>query len=310
MVEHPRRNCVGSGGLKEMFVNGIDQAARFTRAIHTIVRNYGSDFVQPGAASLFFVNSSGWALTCKHVVGVLVETENLSKRRNGFLEEIQKRSSEKRKNRVLREAEQRHGISRGKPFEIHLSFVGCVDQPTPVHFVVHPELDLALLKFERGKVLCDGFPVFAAQGDDLKQGKFLCRLGFPFPEFTNYRYDPATDATSWTQEGRQQSPRFPLEGMVTRDLAAQGGTIVGFELSTPGLRGQSGGPAFDTEGRVWGMQSATNHLDLDFDVNVEVIRLGQKKTVKDSAFLHVGHCVHVNAIKAFMKANQVDFVEG
>jgi hypothetical protein len=293
-----------------VFVNGIESAARFTRAIHTIVRNYGSDLVQPGAASLFFVNSSGWALTCKHVVGLLVETDKLSQRRSAFLSEVQALTGEKKMKRSLREAEEKHGFSKGKPFEIHLSFVGCVDQQTPVHFVVHPELDLALIKFERGKVLCDAFPVFAARGDDLKQGKFLCRLGFPFPEFTNYRYDPATNTTSWTQEGRQQSPRFPLEGMVTRHLAGPGGTILGFEMSTPGLRGQSGGPAFDTEGRVWGMQSATNHLDLDFDINVEVIRQGLKQRVKDSAFLHVGQCVHVNPIKTFLRANNVEFMEG
>jgi ABC-type molybdate transport system ATPase subunit len=81
-------------------------------------------------------------------------------------------------------------------------------------------------------------------------------------------------------------------------------------MSTPGLKGQSGGPAFDIEGRVWGIQSATNHLDLDFDVDQEVIRGGHTKRVKDSAFLHVGHCVHVEIVKTFMKENNVQFQEG
>jgi hypothetical protein len=58
------------------------------------------------------------------------------------------------------------------------------------------------------------------------------------------------------------------------------------------------------------MQSATNHLDLDFDINVEVIRQGLKQRVKDSAFLHVGQCVHVNPIKTFLRANNVEFMEG
>ena len=68
-------------------------------------------------------------------------------------------------------------------------------------------------------------------------------------------------------------------------------------------------PAFDVDGKVWGMQSATNHLDLNFDVNVEVIRIGQKKTIRDSAFLHVGHCVHVDILKSFMKQHNVVFQE-
>jgi hypothetical protein len=98
--------------------------------------------------------------------------------------------------------------------------------------------------------------------------------------------------------------------MVTRHLGDAAGAVVGFELSTPGLRGQSGGPAFDTDGRVWGMQFGTNHLDLNFDVDVDVVRDGNKKHVKDSAFLHVGHCVHVDALKAFMQQHGVGFAEG
>ena len=160
---------------------------------------------------------------------------------------------------------------------------------------------MALIHFRTfTRLLCNSFPVFAANGSDLKQGKFLCRLGFPFAEFSNFAYDGAADRIQWTTTGRMDTPRFPVEGMVTRYLVDNTGQMVGFELSTPGLRGQSGGPAFDAEGRVWGMQASTAHLDLDFDINQEVIRNGAKKRVSDSAFLHVGHCIHVNALKSFM----------
>lgn len=136
----------------------------------------------------------------------------------------------------------------------------------------------------------------------------LCRLGFPFPEFTNFEFDPVADQIRWTTTGRSDSPQFPIDGMVTRHLLGPGG-VTGFELSTPGLKGQSGGPAFDSSGRVWGMQSATNHLDLDFDVDMDVLRNGQKRRVKDSAFLHVGHCIHVDVLKQFMRDNGVAFQE-
>ena len=46
-----------------MFVSAIDTAAHFTRPIHTITRLWGEATVVPGAATLFFVNSDGWALT-------------------------------------------------------------------------------------------------------------------------------------------------------------------------------------------------------------------------------------------------------
>jgi hypothetical protein len=293
-----------------VFVTAIERAGRFTRAIHTVVRNYGSDLVEPGAATLFFVNADGWALTCKHVAMVLVESERLAVQRASFIQELSAGKGGKKGNRLARDLERKFGFAKGKPFEVLSTFVDCVDQVTSLRITMHSDVDLALLKFESGKILCDAFPVFAARGDELKQGKSLCRLGFPFPEFTNFQYDPATDSTSWTQQGRKDSPRFPLEGMVTRHLAGPGGAVFGFETSTPGLRGQSGGPAFDVEGRVWGMQSATNHLDLAFDVDAEVVREGRRKRVHDSAFLHVGLCVHVDVMKEFMRANGVSFSEG
>src|SRR5882672_1473622 len=97
--------------------------------------------------------------------------------------------------------------------------------------------------------------------------------------------------------------------MVTRLVGKDAQSIVGFELSTPGLRGQSGGPVFDTSGVIWGIQSRTHHLDLDFDVNQEVYRNGVKKKVKDSAFFHVGVCVHVDIMKSFMRTHAVNFQE-
>lgn len=50
-----------------MFVNAIQKVSGFTRAIHSISRNFGSTKIERGAATLFFVNQDGWALTCKHV---------------------------------------------------------------------------------------------------------------------------------------------------------------------------------------------------------------------------------------------------
>jgi hypothetical protein len=82
---------------------------------------------------------------------------------------------------------------------------------------------------------------FLKDSSKIKQGDFLCRLGFPFPEFTNFKFNEAVDDIEWTNEGINGSPRFPIEGMVTRFLA-EDNKLYGIELSTPGLKGQSGGP--------------------------------------------------------------------
>jgi hypothetical protein len=106
-----------------------------------------------------------------------------------------------------------------------------------------------------------------------------------------------------------QSPTFPIEGMLTRHVM-DGTKMVGVELSTPGLRGQSGGPLFDTEGVVYGMQFSTNHFHLGFDMKgKEIISDGKKIKVTNQPFLHVGRCIHADVIKEFLHANGVKYYE-
>lgn len=40
---------------------------------------------------------------------------------------------------------------------------------------------------------------------------------------------------------------------------------------------------------------------MDFDLDLEVLRQGMKKRVTDSAFLHVGGCIHVDILKSIVK---------
>jgi len=297
------------GVMGFMFVDAIETAAQFTRPIHTIVRYFGSTQVYPGTATMFFVNAEGWALTCKHVAEVFIVGDKLAERYKAFKSECATLSGNKRRQQE-KALERKYGLKKGKPIEVKNRVVNCVNGPLDLSFILHPSLDVALMKFSGFTALGPTtFPVFAANDADLKQGRSLCRLGFPFPEFENYAYDPESDSIGWNAEGRDTTPQFPIEGMLTRHIGGPGGQIVGIELSTPGLRGQSGGPTFDTQGRIWGMQSATKHLDLNFDVDLEVYRDGKKRHVQESAVLHVGHCLHVKVLKGFMREHEVEFVE-
>ena len=293
-----------------MFVEAIEIVAKYTRPIHSISRNYNSEIIVRGTATLFFVNSDGWALTCGHVADQLVATEVLAKKAQDFQNELAKRHGTQKEKRLLKELEKKYGYTKNTPFELHNRFVNCVEGKLNCHITKHQKYDIALVKFDDyTRLLCDTFPVFPSDTSTLQPGKMLCRLGFPFPEFTNFVYDEKANRINWTETGRKTTPRFPIEGMITRRLLDSEGQVYGFEMSTPGLRGQSGGPAFDTEGKVWGMQFATKHLDLDFDVDQEVLRKGIKKHVTDSAFLHVGGCINIDVLKAFMKENNVQFTE-
>jgi hypothetical protein len=294
-----------------MFVDAIEIAAEFTRPICTISRNFGSTTPIPGAATLFLVNSDGWGITCRHVAEVLVNAGPLNSRFEAYKAEKKAIPTGKKYRSHLDALERKYGFARDRMVEIYTNFVDCVDTMSDFTVHLHPRYDLALIKFTGfNQLFCKQFPIFASDGSALKQGKSICRLGFPFPEFRNYQYDETTDNIGWIKDLGSITPRFPLEGMVTRHLGDGEGNIVGFELSTPGLRGQSGAPAFDREGRVWGMQSATNHLDLDFDVDTDVLRAGRKRRVTNSPFLHVGNCVHIDVIKDFMRSLGVQFSEG
>jgi hypothetical protein len=58
------------------------------------------------------------------------------------------------------------------------------------------------------------------------------------------------------------------------------------------------------------MQFSTKHLHLGFDVvDAEIISNDKIKKVTDYSFIHLGQCIHVHAIKDFLKANNVKFQE-
>lgn len=293
-----------------MFTTAIETAEKFTRPLHIVSRPYGSSTPTAGAATLILINDEGWALTCKHVATEIAAIGAVQANYDAFKARLASRPAGKSESEWLQETEAAFNMKPGQTVQALATFVNCVDTNTDIEVRVHPTLDVALIRF-RGfnKVLCSEYPVFAADPEALKPGKSICRMGYPFPEFTNFEYDVPADQLRWTSSGRTDTPFFPIEGMVTRRVGANAHAVVGFEVSTPGLRGQSGGPAFDTKGIIWGMQSSTGHHDLNFDVDMKVMRNGLETQVKDSAFLHVGRCVHVSALKDFMRSNGVKFRE-
>jgi hypothetical protein len=295
-----------------MFTQAIETAAKFTRAIHSISRYYGSNHVQAGTATLFFVNADGWALTCSHVADQLRVGDVLTEKAKAFRNELSSLIGTKKEKKLLKELEKKYGYSKETLFELRNRFAGCVQGKGTVQVIKHKhkEVDAALIQFQGySKLRCDTFPIFPSDTSSLRPGKFLCRLGFPFPEFTNFKYDEENDQIIWTDTGRRTTPRFPIEGMITRRLKGSSDNVIGFEMSTPGLRGQSGGPAFDIDGKVWGMQFETSHHDLNFDIDQKVMRHGKEKRVTDIPFFHTGLCVHVDVLKSFMKENNVQFTE-
>lgn len=292
-----------------MFVRALEDISRFTRPVHTIIRMYGSSKVLPGASTLFFVNDEGVAITCKHVAEILLQAENVNRQYLLFTQARFRLKNNEHYDANLKELELQFNFTNEAMAQIKHSFVGCFDKITGFDCHLHPLYDLAIIKFKGfNTIQYQGHARFIADPNNVKPGKMLCRLGFPFPEFTNFIYNYQADDIEWTRDGNSRSPSFPIDGIITR-LISQSGKISGIEMSTPGLRGQSGGPLFDPDGYIYGMQSSTRHLHLGFDLeNFEIPNGSSTKKITNTPFLHVGQCIHVDVIRDFLRDYNIKFI--
>lgn len=294
-----------------MFVKAIEEVGKFTRPIHTISRTYDEKIATPGAATLFFVNEIGCAVTCKHVIDLIGSRTNINSEYKKFIAE--KATIGKNKfNKRIKDLEAKYNLKTDIIVQLDERFINCTTEPNfNYRWINHPRYDLSILIFEDFKnPLYQSHATFLNDTSTLKQGKYLCRLGYPFPEFTNFKYNETTDNIEWTDGGQHGTPSFPIEGMLTRNIIDAEKKIIGIELSTPGLKGQSGGPLFNEQGLICGMQSSTNHLHLGFDMkNAEHKISGKTIKVTNQPFLHVGHCIHADIIKEFLTSNKIKFYE-
>lgn len=294
-----------------MFINAIEAVSNFTRPVHSISRTFGGKTVIPGAGTLFFVNELGYAITCRHIAEMLLSAEKINQHYQQFKNERQLLAHQPKQQQLIKGLELKYKLKADSLLQLKNNFVDCIDTMSGFTFHLHPTLDLAILKFnDFNKTLYSGYARFVKNESDIKQGKHLCRLGFPFPEFSNYTFNTEKDDIEWTNTGISSSPRFPIDGMITRFLADQQHGLFGIEMSTPGLRGQSGGPLFDSNGLIYGMQFSTKHLHLGFDmVDTEIFINNHTKKVTDYSFIHLGQCIHVNAIKSFLLEHKIKFYE-
>lgn len=261
-----------------MFTHAIDVATKFTNPYVGLRRRAnGEVFSTMGA--FIVVNDDGWVITAGHVVDEIVARANEA------------------------ESAGEHGASGGRVVastELWAVPGFMMTKPHVVEAHVDRVADLALCRIEPfdGDSVAE-YPVFRdTDAAPIEQGMSVCRLGFPFCDV------PAT----YIEERREFAlddrafpvPRFALDGMVARfnrRFADDGSASALFiETSTPGLRGQSGGPLVDTSGRVCGVQSHTSHVDLGFDAQYAT----DGGVVTERQFLNVGAATHVDEVRAML----------
>lgn len=277
-----------------MFSESYKKATQFTKPLVISVR-YFDGSVESSCAAYIVLNKEGWVLTAAHAL----ESYLIYKEQSKKMEEYESAVTEIRSDASLNDKQKRKKISKLSPdknWVTHHSFWWGNIASGFEEIKFHETADLALIKLS-GFAPEEGTSYPKFNNSELQApGTSLCKLGFPF----HYIPTEFKDGKFVLQEGAIPIPFFPLDGILTRIvIGREEGQLPQFiETSTPGLRGQSGGPVFDREGIVWGMQSLTQHFPLGFSPNI-------RGTVEHQ-FLNVGWAVHSKQIIKFLGDNNVD----
>ena len=244
-----------------------------------------------GVGAGILINDDGWIITAGHILLDMRKTHEAITKANDHHKQVE----EIRSDTAL----------SAKERQKRLRTLGKLPPTTPRNQAVRIGLKPAAKWNERVFQLADvgilkvdnyeipkGYvqPCFRTNPVDI--GEMVCRAGYPF-------YEAGVD---WDEQANQfvskleSVPLFVNEGIISRFVIFKSASDKGslenikfIETSSPGLRGQSGGPLIDKEGRICGMQSHTHHYALDF--------APQKGGQTEHQFLNVGRAVHVDTIR-------------
>lgn len=286
-----------------MFQKALGIAAQYTFPV-VMSRLQWDGKVSSSIGTFVVVNADGWALTACHILEQIQQMHNEwettdayekaeaaaraiadPKSRNAALQKLKKPGSK---------TTRRYNVWWGNAASKAGVMAGIVD------------IDLGAVKFDDlvpGAVKT--FPTFKDPSKGLiEPGRSLCKLGFPFHSFST-TWDEASTTFHFPPNALPM-PRFPMDGIITRlitlgppaaGVSTPAHPLMWIETSTPGLKGQSGGPTIDVEGTIWAIQCKTHNLSLGFD---PIVPNGNGAKVHQ--FLNAGLGVHPATIVSFLKS--------
>lgn len=284
-----------------MYKISIKENAQYLIPFIEGIKYYGSDELEQGGGTMMILNDKGDILTCGHIANEFRISNDLEKIYPQLIQDIKLSKNREQRKQI----ERKYGIKKGMPVLKHIDLPLNINGEVKLNIIFHKYLDLALIRFEGIKIERDRYPVFSEKFPE--QGQSVCKLGYAFPEFDIFEYSETTDNIVEKEEGIRNFPIFPMDGIVTRGIVDEHNNLSMFETSTPGLRGQSGGPIFGADGVVYGMQCMTAHLDLNFDVNQNVKRGIETKKVNFTPFINLGVGISSTEIIKFLEENSVEF---
>lgn len=284
-----------------MYKKSIKENSKFLVPFVEGIKYYGSNEIEHALGTMIILNDEGYILTCKHIALEFINNDNLASHYNTLIEELKNCKNEDE----IKSLEKKYNLSKDTPVLTNINIPFDIKDNIDIEIKMHDYLDIAVLKFKNLSIKCDKYPIFSKEFP--LQGQSVCKLGFAFPEYSYFEYSNELNNIVMKKEIVSSFPLFPLDGIVTRGIVDEKGNASMFETSTPGLRGQSGGPVFSPDGIIYGIQSLTRHLDLNFDIDKTVKRGIINKHVTYTPFINLGVCVSSKEIIDFLDKNNIKY---
>jgi len=270
-----------------MFIDAIEENLKHTRALLTGKLIYRNFEIINGISTLIVLNDEGDILTTSHVAELFLIADETSEVYYPILDEMKNKPKKE-----IAKIESKYGIKDDTILALHNIIVDIAENPGHLNIIKHPALDMAIIKMENTKNLfVKDFPKF--RKSNLLIGENVCKLGFAFPEYDTFFLDEKTNRLSMHNKV-MHFPIFPLDAIVTRNILDPSNEISMFEMSTPCLPGQSGGPVFDNDGYICGMQIGTKRITSVYNNEMPFN-------------LDLGIGIHLSSILQFLDDNNIKY---
>lgn len=287
-----------------MFSNAYKLASCFTQPVVISIRFFDKT-VECGCGAFIILNENGWVVTVAHLFESSFAFNQHAKEISEYDKELKALQQDQGLS-VKQKKKKSDRLKRNPKWIINHSFWWGRDGVQLKDIKLLPEGDLAIGRLDPfDPKMITTYPAIK-NPTALNLGTSLCKLGYPF-----HKIEATFNETNNSFElgqGALPLPRFPIEGIYTRNILAgkskDGKYDLKFlETSSPGLRGQSGGPIFDIHGTIWAVQSRTVNLPLGFSPKIKK----NGKEIEENQFLNVGVGVHPEVIVKFLNDNGVKF---
>lgn len=290
-----------------MFSRAVPIAAGFTRPVVISSRTVKGE-CRSTIGACVVVNAQGWVLTAGHLLEIIIRHQESARRYQGYRGKVVQFHRDMAADKRFRKKGVRTFERPSDAAVCNHSVWWGVDGARLVDAKLASATDLALGRLDPfDPATVPRYPVFKNPAAGHTPGRSLCKLGFPFhPIVPEYHED--ADAFR-LPPGSVPLPAVPLDGIFTRVVkrwgpwSGEGGPSLFIETSTPSLQGQMGGPVFDSEAVVWGIQSHTTHHPLGLQPRVPGGGPGQV----EHQFLNTGLAVHAGVIRRFLDSEGIDY---